>query len=202
MTSNSGDDGGGQDDGATVVAGPSFDDMLAARGEAPVEEAPSWSQDLAFAETQMGQSYDELLSERGLPLPADVSPSPPQASLPQAPPPPPQASFPQPAPTAPTAPSPFAPGPPGTPAPQHTPAPGGQPPLAATMALDMSQSPIFAPGAPPPPIGGPPAPAPMAAMAPAPTAGKSRLVLFAATFAAVFFLGSLCFGSAALFYLM
>lgn len=76
-------------DDATVVASPSFDAMLEARGEsmgeaaedgrsydeqAAAREAAKSHEAAAFAATVSGPSYDARLEAMGLPLPADIEP--------------------------------------------------------------------------------------------------------------------------------
>ncbi len=76
-------------DDATVVASPSFDAMLEARGESmsdAAEDGRSYDEQtaareaakshdaVAFAATVSGPSYDARLDAMGLPLPADIEP--------------------------------------------------------------------------------------------------------------------------------
>jgi len=216
--------GNDEDEPPTVVASPSFDEMLRQQesgfgGPTPTDgvprgQAPAWSEDIAFAATQMGPSFDEQAAAQGQDVPPSQPPAPPVQPAHQfAPPgafPPPQGAPPSP-PHQPPPSSPAAP-------------PQGQAPLPKTMALDMSNNPFAsAPGLdpqaqPPPgppvapsphlgtpaPYGAPPQAQPMPPqMAPAPTGGggQNKLLLFIVTFGAVFVLGSLCFGGAALFLL-
>ncbi|MBX3275175.1 MAG: hypothetical protein KF729_33225 [Sandaracinaceae bacterium] len=147
---------------ATVVAGASFDELLAQRGEPPVfTPSVGWGDDMAYAATAISASYDEQVRERGGELPAS---EPPPAYAPPPVAPRPEASRPQAAYAPPPAAPPMAFPPPAASPPLTSPAPHapqGQPPLAKTMALDMSQSPLayLAPPAQPAPGSWPSAPA-------------------------------------------
>lgn len=226
--------GNDEDEPPTVVASPSFEEMLRQQESglggptppdgAPRGQAPAWNEDIAFAATQMSPSFDERAAAQGQPVGPSEPPAPPSQPAHQFPPPAqPPGAFPPPPGTPPPAAQPSHAGFPPPPAQ----APPGPAPLPKTMALDMSNNPFAsAPGLnpqaqPPGPPAGPaphlgtPAPygqpyaPPMGQPAPPPQmtpqasggGGQNKLLLFIVTFGAVFVIGSLCFGGAALFLL-